>query len=52
MCAQLKKGNPSHKLKDFKQLLIDSPPAELTALSKEVEEWAAKFPMPGQYLGE
>jgi len=50
--ASLKKGNPSHKLKDFKQLLIDSPPAELTALSKEVEEWAAKFPMPGQYLGE
>jgi len=48
---QVKQGNPSHKLKDFKQLLLDSPPAELGALAKEVEDWAAQFPMPGQYLG-
>jgi len=47
---QVKTGNPSHKLKDFKELMNGAPPAELAALAKEVEEWSAKFPMPGQFL--
>ena len=45
----LKKGNPTHKLKDFKELVVSNPPAELAALKAEVQEWAAKFPVPGQF---
>jgi glycine hydroxymethyltransferase len=45
----LKKANPAHKLKEFKETLVKSPPPALAALKKEVQEWAAKFPMPGQF---
>eukprot|EP00283_Hemiselmis_rufescens_P002715 CAMPEP_0173417806 /NCGR_PEP_ID=MMETSP1357-20121228/48_1 /TAXON_ID=77926 /ORGANISM="Hemiselmis rufescens, Strain PCC563" /LENGTH=487 /DNA_ID=CAMNT_0014380163 /DNA_START=11 /DNA_END=1474 /DNA_ORIENTATION=- len=46
----IKKANPSHKLKDFKDLVASSPGAEVDALSKEVEEWSMKFPLPGQIM--
>merc|ERR1719238_632244 len=45
----LKAANPTHKLKDFKETVLNSPPAELAVLKKEVQEWAAQFPMPGQF---
>merc|ERR1719163_1139043 len=33
--------------KDFEETVLNSPPAELAVLKKEVQEWAAQFPMPG-----
>jgi len=48
--AEMKSSNPAHKLKDFKELCVKNPPAALGALSKEVETWSQKFPMPGQFL--
>ena len=49
IAQSIKKANPAHKLKDFKQTVVESPPPELAALKKEVQEWAAGFPMPGQF---
>jgi len=49
IAVDLKHKNPTHKLKDFKETLLSNPPAELAALKKEVQEWASKFPMPGQF---
>ena len=49
IAVELKNSNPTHKLKDFKAELISKPPAALTALKKEVQDWASKFPMPGQF---
>jgi glycine hydroxymethyltransferase len=49
IAVELKNSNPTHKLKDFKAELISKPPAALMALKKEVQDWASKFPMPGQF---
>jgi len=50
LAAEIKKANPDHKLKDFKDALVAAPPPALAVLAKEVEEWSTKFPMPGQFL--
>ena len=43
-------GQSTSSVKDFKELCVKNPPAALGALSKEVETWSQKFPMPGQFL--
>jgi len=49
IAQDVKKSNPTHKLKDFKDTVLNNPPPALAALKKEVQDWAAKFPMPGQF---
>lgn len=49
IAQEVKKSNPTHKLKDFKATVLNSPPPALAALKKEVQDWAAKFPVPGQF---
>jgi len=46
---EIKTANPTHKLKDFKAVVVESPPPALAALKKDVQEWASKFEMPGQF---
>jgi len=46
---EIKTSNPDHKLKDFKAVVVESPPPALAALKKDVQEWASKFEMPGQF---
>lgn len=49
IAQELKASNPTHKLKDFKEAVVKSPPPALAELKKDVQEWAAKFEMPGQF---